>query len=246
MKRSVNKLKPNAHAGHELLKHAHELERSAMENESWRALRIQAEIVEGFETLRDLGPAVTIFGSARTKPTHPMYLAAEETGRLLSSKGISVITGGGPGIMDAANKGAKNGPGTSVGINIELPFEQHPNVYQTITLENRYFFVRKLMFVKYAFAFIYFPGGFGTLDELYEVLTLAQTMKIDRFPMMLYGSSYWKPMLDWWKRGMMEEGYISPRDPDLIELVDDPQQVLKRVLQHAKTKGLKLPVPKKR
>jgi uncharacterized protein (TIGR00730 family) len=228
------------HEGHDLLRHAHELRRPPMDSDSWRTLRIQAEIVEGFERLRDLGPAVTVFGSARTKPGHPMYRAAEDTGRLLSRAGISVITGGGPGIMEAANKGAKSRGAKAVGINIELPFEQQPNPHQDISLTNRYFFVRKLMFVKYAFAFVYFPGGFGTLDELYEVLTLAQTMKIDRFPMLLYGSKHWKPMLDWWKGGLLDEGYISAEDASLMQVVDSPEAVLKVVLANARKMGFKL------
>jgi uncharacterized protein (TIGR00730 family) len=234
------KAKNISYEGNDLLRHAHEFHRAPMDSDSWRTLRIQAEIVEGFERLRDLGPAVTVFGSARTQPGHPMYRAAEETGRLLSHAGVSVITGGGPGIMEAANKGAKSRGAKAVGINIELPFEQQPNPHQDISLTNRYFFVRKLMFVKYAFAFIYFPGGFGTLDELYEVLTLAQTMKIDRFPMLLYGSRHWKPMLDWWKGGLMDEGYISAGDANLMQVVDSPQEVLRTVLAHAKKTGFKL------
>jgi len=236
----VSAKKTLSHEGHELLRHAHELRRAPMDNDSWRTLRIQAEIVDGFETLRDLGPAVTIFGSARTKPGHPMYRAAVDTGRLLSRAGVSVITGGGPGIMEAANRGAKGEGAKAVGINIELPFEQQPNPHQDVSITNRYFFVRKLMFVKYAFAFVYFPGGFGTLDELFEVLTLAQTMKIDRFPMLLYGSKHWKPMLDWWKGGLMDDGYISPGDPELMQVVDSPEEVRKAVLAHAKKKGFKL------
>jgi hypothetical protein len=236
----VRAKKTLSNEGHELLRHAHELRRAPMDTDSWRTLRIQAEIVDGFETLRDLGPAVTIFGSARTKPGHPMYRAAEDTGRLLSRAGVSVITGGGPGIMEAANKGAKGEGAKAVGINIELPFEQQPNPHQDVSLTNRYFFVRKLMFVKYAFAFIYFPGGFGTLDELYEVLTLAQTMKIDRFPMLLYGRKHWKPMLDWWKGGLMDEGYISPGDPELMQVVDSPEEVKRAVLAQAKKTGFTL------
>ena len=200
MKRVVNKLRPSAHAEKELLKH--EADRSPMYSESWRVLRIQSEIVDGFENLRDLGPAVSVFGSARTKPNRPEYKTAEALGKKLAQAGYAVITGGGPGIMEAVNKGAYKSGAPSVGLNIELPFEQKPNPYQDLNLENRYFFVRKLNFVKYSFAFIYFPGGFGTFDELFEVATLVQTNKIEPFPLILVGSHYWRPFLAWMRAHM--------------------------------------------
>jgi uncharacterized protein (TIGR00730 family) len=221
----------------ELLRH--EADRKPMFSESWRVLRIQAEIVDGFENLRDLGPAVSIFGSARTKPGSKDYLIAERTARLLSDAGFSVITGGGPGIMEAANKGGYAGAAPSVGLNIELPFEQHANPYQDINLENRYFFVRKLNFVKYAFAFIYFPGGFGTFDELFEVITLVQTQKIAKSPVILVGSWFWKPVKDWMKRALLDQGLISPEDPDLLTIVDKPEDVVHIVRANAKERGLK-------
>ena len=207
--------------------------RTQHDEDSWRTLRIQAEIVDGFENLRKLGPAVSIFGSARTDPKHEYYKQAQETGKLLAKAGFSVITGGGPGIMEAVNRGAHGHKGTSVGLNIELPFEQAPNPYQDVSLEYRYFFVRKLMFVRYAFAFVYFPGGYGTLDELFTVLTLVQTEKIERFPLMLYGSKYWKGMMSWIEDTMIKEKNISPEDLKLLEIVDTPQQVLKRVKEDA-------------
>ena len=202
-------------------------------------LRIQSEIVNGFETLRDLGPAVTIFGSARTDPKHKEYQRAEATGRLLSQAGFAVISGGGPGIMEAANKGAFGAGSTSVGLNIELPFEQQPNGYQNISLENRYFFIRKLNFVKYSFAFVYFPGGFGTFDELFEVATLVQTGRIERAPLILVGKKFWQPIKEWMCAALLDNGLISPGDPDLLQVVDDPKDVLKIVRAAAKARKLK-------
>lgn len=165
--------------------------------DTWRVFRIQSELVEGFETLYDLGPAVTLFGSARLGEDSYYYKKAVEVGKILSDAGFSVITGGGPGIMEGANRGAKMGKSKSVGLNIQLPREQVPNKYQDITLDFRYFFIRKLMFIKYAFAFVIFPGGFDTMDELFEALTLVQTRRIDSFPVILFGSEYWKGLIDW-------------------------------------------------
>lgn len=191
----------------------------------WRVLRIQGEFVQGFDTLAELGPAVSIFGSARTQADDPMYQATVETARLLAEAGLVIITGGGPGIMEAGNKGAQLGGGVSVGLNIELPFEQGINRYVEIPINFRYFFVRKTMFVKYAQAFIIFPGGFGTLDELFEALTLIQTGKIRNFPVILFGSAYWMGLLDWLRETMLAAGNISPADLDLIVVTDSPQEV---------------------
>ncbi len=191
----------------------------------WRVLRILGEFVSGFEELAELGPAVSIFGSARTSPDDPMYRAAIETARLLAESSLAIITGGGPGIMEAGNKGAQQGGGVSVGLNIELPFEQGTNRYVQIPINFHYFFVRKTMFVKYAQAFVIFPGGFGTLDELFEALTLIQTGKIRNFPVILFGSAYWAGLLDWLRQTMLAEGKISPADLDLIVVTDSPQEV---------------------
>jgi hypothetical protein len=218
----------------------HEQDRKPMFSESWRVLRIQAEIVDGFENLRDLGPAVSVFGSARTKPDQIEYRTAEKLGRKLSEAGYAVITGGGPGIMEAVNKGAYRNGSPSVGLNIELPFEQHPNVYQDLNLENRYFFVRKLNFVKYSFAFVYFPGGFGTFDELFEVATLVQTNKIEPFPLILVGSHFWGPFLEWMKQHMGRAGYVDPTDPQHFRVVDTAEEALKLVRQAAAKAGIKV------
>lgn len=206
--------------------------------DAWRVARIQAEIVDGFEVLRSLGPAVCIFGSARLPQEDPLYERAVRTAERLAAAGYAVITGGGPGLMGAANKGAREGGGTSVGLNIELPFEQVANPNLDIELEFRYFFVRKLMFIRYAFAFIYFPGGFGTLDELFEVATLMQTGKIDRSPILLYGSDHWTPLLHWLETRLKGRKYISAVDAGLFEIVDDPETILARVVECAEACGL--------
>jgi uncharacterized protein (TIGR00730 family) len=200
-----------------------------LENDAWRALRIMGEFVEGFDTLARLGPAVTIFGSARVARTDPEYAAAEELAGMLAKRGITVITGGGPGIMEAANKGALEAGGVSVGLGIELPHEQGINQYCNIELNFRYFFVRKTMFVKYAQAFVIFPGGFGTLDELFESLTLVQTGKIDHFPVILHGTEYWRPMLDWLEHPVVDERMISPRDLKLFMLTDDQEEIVQMI-----------------
>lgn len=198
----------------------------------WRVLRITGEFVEGFDTLSTLGHAVTIFGSARTKPGDPMYEAAVETARLLAAAGFAIITGGGPGIMEAGNKGAQLGGGTSVGLNIELPFEQGSNHYVEVALNFHYFFVRKTMFVKYAEAFVIFPGGFGTLDEFFEALTLIQTGKIRGFPLILFGTAYWQGLLDWLQTTLLAEGKIAEPDLHLLTVTDSPQEVC-RLIQKA-------------
>jgi uncharacterized protein (TIGR00730 family) len=236
VRKAINNLRPSGQAEKELLRH--EEHRAPMHSESWRVLRIQSEIVDGFENLRDLGPAVSIYGSARTLASHPDYLKAEKLGKLLAKEGIAVITGGGPGIMEAANKGAFKNGAPSVGLNIELPFEQTPNPYQDISLENRYFFVRKLNFVKYAFAFIYFPGGFGTFDEFFEVATLVQTGKIERFPLILVGKEFWTPVVGWMEHQLLDAGLISPEDPKLLQVVDTAEEALKLVKKAAKQQGI--------
>lgn len=199
-------------------------------SESWRVFRIMAEFVDGFETLSALPPAVSVFGSARTKPDDPVYVAAEELGFRLAELGYPVITGGGPGVMEAANKGAMRGEGHSVGLNIALPMEQEPNPYQNIKLDFDFFFCRKVMFLKYARAFVIFPGGFGTMDELFESLTLMQTQKIDSFPIICWGHDYWDGLLKW-SREVMGERYktISPGDLDLVTVTDDLDEIVERV-----------------
>lgn len=194
--------------------------------DQWRVLRILGEFVEGFDALAELGPAVTIFGSARTKDDDPMYQAARRTGQLLVETGFTVITGGGPGLMEAANRGAAEGGGESVGVGIDLPFEQGVNDYVTLPLEFRYFFVRKTMFAKYASGFVYFPGGYGTLDELFESLTLIQTGKLDDMPVVLFGSDYWSGLRDWLVNTVQASGSISPGDAELFTITDDPRDVV--------------------
>jgi len=188
----------------------------------WRVMRIQSEFVEGFGALAEVGPAVSVFGSARTPRDHPDYALAETVGRLLVDAGYSVITGGGPGIMEAANKGAAEAGGKSVGLGIELPFEQGMNAWVNMGVNFRYFFVRKTMFVKYAQGFVVLPGGFGTFDELFEALTLVQTHKVTGFPIALVGSDYWGGLLDWIRSAAVPRGMVSPSDPDLMHLTDDP------------------------
>ncbi len=199
--------------------------------DTWRVFRIMGEFVEGFDELATVTRGVAIFGSARTKPDDPQYLAAEETAALLAKAGFAVITGGGPGIMEAANKGAFEAGGLSIGCNIELPFEQHVNPYLTRSLTFKYFFVRKTMFVKYSCAFIIFPGGFGTLDELFEALTLIQTRKIRNFPVVLFCSDYWKAMIDWITNMLLVEGKIAERDLQLLHITDSPAEVVEIIAQ---------------
>ena len=200
--------------------------------ESWRMFRIMAEFVDAFETLSTVHNAVTIFGSARVKPDDAYYKKAEILARLLAQNGFGVITGGGPGIMEAANKGAAEAGGKSVGMNIRLPFEQKPNPYANIRLDYKYFFIRKVMFVKYAVAYVILPGGFGTMDELFEALTLIQTKRIKSFPLILMGSEYWQGLLDWMKKNMLEENKILPADLELIQVVDEPQEVVKIIKKY--------------
>jgi uncharacterized protein (TIGR00730 family) len=197
--------------------------------DSWRMFRIMAEFVDGFEALAKYHPAVSIFGSTRVKPGDEVYQKAEQIGKLLAENGFAVITGGGPGVMEAANKGAFSAGGKSIGLNIELPLEQKPNPYTNITLNFRYFFVRKVMFVKYAVAYIILPGGFGTMDELLESITLIQTQKIKPFPVILVGSNYWKGFLDWIKEVVLKEGKISSAELDILQLIDKPEEIVKAI-----------------
>ncbi|MDQ3697594.1 MAG: TIGR00730 family Rossman fold protein [Gemmatimonadota bacterium] len=206
----------------------------------WRVMRIMGEFIEGFDTLAGIEKGVTVFGSARTGPDDPQYGAAVEVGRLLAEAGFAVITGAGPGIMEAANKGAKLAGGRSVGCNIELPFEQGANPYVDTLINFRYFFVRKTMFIKYSNAFIIFPGGFGTLDEAFEALTLIQTGKIYQFPVVLFGTHYWAGLLRWLRSRVLLEGKIAPGDMDLLLLTDDPKAAASAVVaaQVAQTQAL--------
>jgi len=197
--------------------------------ESWRMFHIIAEFVEGFDTLAKYHPAVSIFGSTRARPGDEVYQKAERIGQLLAENGFSVITGGGPGAMEAANKGAAQAGGKSIGLNIELPLEQKPNPYANITLKYRYFFVRKVMFVKYAVAYIILPGGFGTMDELFESVTLIQTHKIKPFPVILVGSNYWKGLLDWIKEVVLKEGRIAQEDLGICQLIDEPEEIVRTI-----------------
>ncbi len=210
----------------------------------WRVLRIQGEVVEGFEGLSGIGPAVSIFGSARLPESSPYYGKARETARALAAAGLSVISGGGPGIMQAANQGAfgDDTAGLSVGCNIELPHEQAPNPYQDLCLTFRYFFVRKLMFVKYSVGFVIFPGGFGTLDELFEALTLSQTGKIEHFPIVLCDRAFFGPLLEWIKGTLLAGGFIGAGDLDLFQIVDEPAEIVELVTRHCRARGY-LPTP---
>jgi uncharacterized protein (TIGR00730 family) len=195
--------------------------------ESWRIFRIMAEFVEGFEVMAKVGTAVSIFGSARTAPSNRFYKEAEETARLFAKSDFAVITGGGPGIMEAANKGAFEARGQSIGLNITLPQEQEGNRYQTIGLDFHYFYARKVMFVKYSSAFVCFPGGYGTLDEFFETLTLIQTLKVEAFPVVLYGSKHWRGLVEWMRE--LSPEFIDPEDRDIFKIVDDPAECVKIV-----------------
>ena len=202
-----------------------------LHNDPWRVLRIQSEFVEGFGTLAELGPAVSVFGSARTTPDHPTYELGVRVGRALVEAGFAVITGGGPGAMEAANKGAWEAGGVSVGLGIELPFESGLNPYVDLGVNFRYFFARKTMFVKYAQGFIVLPGGFGTLDELFEALTLVQTRKVTSFPIVLMGTDYWGGVLDWLRSTALDRGTVNAADLDLFCLTDDVDEAVRHVIQ---------------
>ena len=204
-----------------------------LESDPWRTLRILSEFVEGFDALAAVGPAVSVFGSARTNPNNRYYKMARKLGAMLGKAGYAVITGGGPGIMEAANRGAQEGGGLSVGCNIELPHEQGLNPYVDLGIEFRYFFARKVMFVKYADAFVIFPGGYGTLDELFEALTLIQTKKVQDFPVILMGTEYWTGMVEWIRATLLKEAAINAADVDLLRLTDDPAEVLEIIEAYA-------------
>jgi uncharacterized protein (TIGR00730 family) len=197
--------------------------------ESWRLFKIMGEFVEGVEALHNIGPAVSIFGSARIKPTDPIYKQAEEIAARFVQNNFAVITGGGGGVMAAANKGSAEAGGTSVGLNINLPYEQKPNRYANIKLEFNYFFIRKVMFVKYAHAYIILPGGFGTLDELFEAVTLIQTRRIKPLPVILVGSHYWSGLIDWIKSRLLTEKRISAENADILQVMDDPEEIVHTV-----------------
>ena len=197
--------------------------------EPWRLFKIMGEFVDGVDALHDLGPAVSIFGSARITPNDAVYKKAEKIAELFVKKGFSVITGGGGGVMEAANKGAADAGGTSVGLNIILPFEQEPNPFANVKLDFKYFFIRKVMFIKYASAYIILPGGFGTLDELFEAVTLIQTRRIKPFPLILVGSEYWAGLIDWIKDKLLGEKRISSEDLEILQIMDDPEEIVKAV-----------------
>ncbi|RMG31278.1 MAG: TIGR00730 family Rossman fold protein [Gammaproteobacteria bacterium] len=205
--------------------------------ESWKIFQIMAEFVEGFERLARIKPSVSIFGSARTPRDDPWYRKAEEIARRLSDAGFSVVSGGGPGIMEAANKGAQSGKSPSIGLNIQLPFEQSGNPYQDIALHFRHFFSRKVMFVKYASAYVVLPGGFGTLDELAEILTLVQTGKTRRIPIILVGSAFWRGLIDWFAHTLVPQGTISPEDLDLFLVLDEPKAVVEAIFDYYEQRG---------
>jgi uncharacterized protein (TIGR00730 family) len=206
------------------------------DTDSWRTLRILGEFVEGFDALADVGPAISIFGSARVGRRNRYYGAARRLAARLVEEGFAIITGGGPGIMEAANRGAKEAGGLSIGANIELPFEQGLNEYVDLGMEFRYFFVRKVMFVKYAEGFVIFPGGFGTLDELFESLTLIQTGKVDNFPVVLYGKEYWDGMMQWIREKPLYEEKISPEDLDLLIITSDIEEACAAIVKHHRSR----------
>ena len=208
-----------------------------LSRESWKVFQIMAEFVEGFEHLDQIHPSVSIFGSARTPPGHRYYVLAEDIARLLSDAGFAVVSGGGPGIMEAANKGAFAGKSPSVGLNIILPHEQAGNPYQDISLSFKYFFSRKVMFVKYASAYVVLPGGFGTLDEMAEILTLVQTGKSRRIPIILLGGSFWNGLLDWFKNTLVPQGMVSASDLDLMQVVDEPRAALDAIFAYYEKRG---------
>ena len=206
--------------------------------ETWRVFRIMSEFVDGFESLRMVGPAVSVFGSARTKRNDWAYKTALKTTEILSRRGYSIISGGGPGIMEAANRGAKRGKGLSIGLNIMLPMEQKPNKFQDKSLHFRHFFSRKVMFVKYASGYLIMPGGFGTLDEFFEALTLLQTGKIRRFPVVMMGKTYWEGLVRWMEKVLIAEGTISPSDLDYFFVTDDPHQAAEHIIKFHKDRAL--------
>lgn len=216
------------------------LEQRHSARESWHAFEIMSEFVDATERLKQIMPAVSIFGSARTRPGDPYYRLTEETARQLSDAGFSVISGGGPGVMEAANKGAYYGRSPSIGLNIELPHEQTSNPYQDVQHNFKHFFMRKIMFVKYASAYVVMPGGFGTLDELMEALTLTQTGKSRKIPIILVGAEFWRGLLDWFRSTLVNENMISPEDMSLIQLIDTPDKIVAAIFEHYETSGFEL------
>jgi len=210
---------------------------SMLSRESWKIFQIMAEFVDGFERMARVKPSVSIFGSARTAPEHPHYKLATDIARELSDAGFSVVSGGGPGIMEAANKGAFEGKSPSIGLNIQLPHEQAGNPYQDISLSFKHFFSRKVMFVKYASAYVVMPGGFGTLDELAEILTLVQTKKSRRIPIILVHRPFWEGLLNWFATTLVDEGTINKEDLNLIQIIDEPKQIVNAIFAHYETSG---------
>jgi uncharacterized protein (TIGR00730 family) len=215
-----------------------------IKEDPWRIFRIMAEFVDSFEILSQVGPAVTIFGSARTPRTDPFYNATVELAKGLAKNKLAVITGGGPGLMEAANKGAAFAHGKSVGLNIQLPHEQKGNRYANVPIHFHYFFSRKVCFVKYSLGFVFMPGGFGTLDEFFEVLTLVQTERIPEFPLILFGRKHWKGLIDWMRRELQDSSFISPGDLDLFKIVDDPHQAVEIILDYERRIGPPEVMPK--
>lgn len=211
--------------------------------ESWRMFRIMGEFVEGFDTLSQITPAVTVYGSARVPPGDPVYILAEAIGHAIAKADFTLVTGGGPGVMEAACKGALEAGGRTVGLNILLPEEQKPNPYTTVSLHFHHFFVRKVMLVKYATAFVLLPGGFGTLDELFETVVLIQTRKIRPFPMILVGRDYWGGLVDWLRKQAVRRGYMSQSDPDFLKVTDDPAEVMDHILEFYRGQAIDLSVP---
>lgn len=229
----LNRPRPKVHTPH-----ARNPALAAFTNDdSWRVLRITSEFVHGFNSLAEIDAAITIFGSARMRPDDPMYAAACHLSGCLVKSGFAVITGGGSGIMEAANRGAREAGGLSVGCNIELPHEQHVNRFVEVSVNFRYFFVRKTMFVKYAEGFVLFPGGFGTLDEMFEALTLIQTEKLKHFPVILFGRSYWQGLIDWLRNATLAAGYIAPEDLDLFKITDSPEEACQLLLEAYQTEA---------
>ena len=215
-----------------------------IKEDPWRIFRIMAEFVDSFEILSQVGPAVTIFGSARTPRTDPLYKATIELAKGLAKHNLAVITGGGPGLMEAANRGATQAKGKSVGLNIELPHEQKGNHYANIPINFHYFFSRKVCFVKYSLGFVFMPGGFGTLDEFFEVITLVQTQRIPRFPLILFGSDYWKGLIDWMKKNLETGGCISPQDLSLFKVTNDPNEAVEIIREYERHVGPPEVIPK--
>jgi len=216
-----------------------------LREDPWRIFRIMAEFVDSFETMSKVGPAVSVFGSARMKPRHPYYKKTVSLSKRLSNEGLAVITGGGPGVMEAANKGAARGRSKSVGLNIELPFEQEPNPYANLPLDFHYFFSRKVCFVKYSMGFVYMPGGFGTLDELMEVATLVQTQRLPQFPLVLFGKKFWGGLLRWLKAQMQDQNqFIGKTDLDLFTVTDSEEEAVEVIMDYVRRVGPPVSIPK--